>query len=104
MEEDVIKRVLSIYSGLETKLLDEIVKHFKINDEFINSDYWRVEKLEELGVLNNNIVQYIADVTNRTPEEIEKALREVGYRAVNFDNLNKAYNGRVIRNKPIYFN
>lgn len=103
MNDETIKKLLNIYSELETKLLDEIVEHFKINEEFINSDYWRVTKLEELGVLNNNIIKYIAEVTDRTPEEIENALREVGYRALNFDNLNKAYSGRNAKSEPIYF-
>ena len=47
--EEALKKLINMYSELETKLLDEIVKHFNINKEFINSDYWRAEKLEELG-------------------------------------------------------
>ena len=49
MEEDVIKRVLSIYSGLETKLLDEIVKHFKIN----HSEKF-VQKITNIMVYSKN--------------------------------------------------
>lgn len=100
MNDEAIKKLLNIYSELETKLLDEIVKHFKINEEFTNSDFWRVTKLEELGVLNNNIIKYIAEVTNRTPEEIEEALRTVGYEALNMDNLNNAYRGGLLKVNP----
>jgi len=100
MNDEAIKKLLSIYSELETKLLDEIVKHFKINEEFINSDFWRVTKLEELGVLNNNIIKYIAEVTDRTPEEIEEALRTVGYEALNINRLNEAYKGGLLKVNP----
>lgn len=100
MNDEAIKKLLNIYSELETKLLDEIVQHFKINEEFINSDFWRVTKLEELGVLNNNIIKYIAEVTNRTPEEIEEALRIVGYEALNVNRLNEAYKGGLVKVNP----
>lgn len=100
MNDEVIKKLLIIYSELETKLLDEIVEHFKINEEFINSDFWRVAKLEELGVLNNNIIKYISEVTDRTPEEIEKALKTVGYEALNIDRLNEAYKGGLLKVNP----
>lgn len=96
MDEEAIKKLIGIYSELETKLLDEIVKHFKLNDEFINSDYFRLEKLEELGILNQNIVNYIAEVTEKTPEEIEKAMNKIGFEALNINNLNSAYSeGRL---------
>lgn len=100
MNDEAIKKLLNIYSELETKLLDEIVEHFKINEEFINSDFWRVTKLEELGVLNNNIIKYIAEVTNRTPKEIEEALRMVGYEALNINRLNEAYKDGLLKTNP----
>ena len=100
MNDEAIKKLLNIYSELETKLLDEIVEHFKINEEFINSDFWRVTKLEELGVLNNNIIKYIAEVTNKTPEEIKEALKTVGYKSLNINRLNEAYKGGLIKVNP----
>lgn len=100
MNNETIKKLLNIYSELETKLLDEIVEHFKINEEFINSDYWRVTKLEELGVLNNNIIKYIAEVMNKTPEEIKEALKTVGYKVLNINRLNEAYNGGLLKVNP----
>lgn len=101
MNDEAIKKLISIYSELETKLLDEIVSHFNINDEFINSDYWRIEKIAELGLMNNNIVQYIAEVTNKTPNEIRIALNKIGQDALNMNRLNEAYNGGLLKIDPI---
>lgn len=100
MDEEVIKKLLNIYSELETKLLDEIVKHFKINEEFINSDFWRIAKLEELGILNNNIVNYIAEAVNKTPKEIEEALNKIGVDTLNINKLDKAYKDGFIKINP----
>lgn len=100
MNEEAIKKLINIYSELEAKLLDEIVEHFKINEEFINSDYWKAEKLKELGLLNENIVKYISEVTNRSPKEIERALNKIGFDALNINNLNEAYKGGLLKINP----
>ena len=44
--QEAIKPIISIYSQIE---LDIIAEHFKLNEEFINSDYWYLEKLKEMG-------------------------------------------------------
>lgn len=100
MNEEAFKKLINMYSELETKLLSEIVKHFMINEEFINSDYWRLEKLQELGLLNQNIVNYIAKVTKKTPKEIKQAINEIGFDALNINNLNQAYKGGLLKINP----
>ena len=100
MNEEALQRIINSYSELESKLLKEIVRHFKINEEFINSDYWRLQKLEELGLLNKNIVKYIAQETKQTPMEIEKALNTIGFDTLNMNNLNEAYKGGLLEINP----
>lgn len=100
MNEKAFKQLINIYSELEAKLIEELVTHFKVNDKFINSDFWRAEKLQELGLLNENIVKYIAKATNKTPAEIRKALSNIGHSAVRMDELNKAYEGGLVRVDP----
>lgn len=98
--EKAFRKLINSYSELETKLLDEIVSHFKLNEEFIHSDYWRLEKLEELGLLSENIVAYIADTTRKTPNEIKKAIETVGFNNIGMDELNKAYKGGYLQINP----
>lgn len=100
MNDEAIKKLINIYSELESKLLEEIVLHFNINEEFINSDYWRIEKISELGLLNKNIVKYIAEVTNKTPEEIRIALQKIGKDTLNINKLNEAYQGGMLKIDP----
>lgn len=99
-DEGAFRKIINSYSELETKLLDEIVSHFKLNEEFINSDYWRIEKLEELGLLNENIVEYIANATKRMPDEIKKAIETIGFNSIEIDELNKAYKGGYLQINP----
>ena len=97
--EEALSKIINTYSELETKLL-EIVSHFNINEEFINSDYWRIEKLKELGLLNENIVKYIAKATNKNPLEIQSALEKIGFNTLNINNLNQAYKGGYLQINP----
>lgn len=98
--EEALSKIINTYSELETKLLEEIVSHFNINEEFINSDYWRIEKLKELGLLNENIVKYIAKATNKNPLEIQSALEKIGFNTLNINNLNQAYKGGYLQINP----
>jgi len=100
MEEQAFEKIIVMYSELEINLLNEIVKHFKINEEFLNSDNWRMQKLEELGLLNNDIVKYISITTGKTPKEIKKALNEIGVSSANMNDLDKAHKDGFLKIDP----
>lgn len=100
MNEEALKKLLNTYSELEMKLLEELVQHFKINEEFINSDYWRIEKLEELGILNQNIVKYVSQAVEKTPEQVTEALEQIGFNTLNIQNLNNAYDKGLLKINP----
>ena len=100
MEEQAFEKIIAIYCELEINLLNEIVKHFKINEEFLNSDNWRMQKLEELGLLNSDIVKYISTTTGKTPKEIKKALNEIGVSSVNMNDLDKAHKDGFLKINP----
>lgn len=77
-----------------------IAKHFKYNDEFINSDYWRLQKLQEMGLLNEEIEEFLASYTGKAKSEIKKALNEIGKGNFNFNQLNGAYKDGTLKINP----
>lgn len=93
MEEKIqkaIKPILSIYSKIELELIEKIAEHFKINEEFINSDYWYFEKLKELGGLNNETLKLLEEYTGKTRQELLKAMKDIGISSIPVDQLNIA--------------
>lgn len=91
-----IEPLLKMYTKIENDLLVMIAEHFKANAEFLNSDYWRIQKLEEMGLFNEEVIEYLAQYTNSTKEEILKALEEIGYDIFNINKLESAFeNGRL---------
>lgn len=45
--QKAIKPIMSVYAQIELEIIEKIAEHFKLNEEFINSDYWHFEKLKE---------------------------------------------------------
>ena len=88
--QSAIKPIISIYSKIELELIEKIAEHFKINEEFINSDYWYFEKLKELGGLNNETLKLLEEYTGKTKKELAKAMKDIGISSIPVDQLNIA--------------
>ena len=98
--EKAIEPIVKMYSELETELLIKIAEHFKINDEFINSDFWRIAKLNEMGAFNSEVIDFIAKYTKRSKNEIKKALQKVFNDTLDLDTLRSAYKNNQIKVNP----
>lgn len=98
--EKAIKPLIRMYEEIENDLLIKIASHFSINDEFLNSDYWRIKKLQEMGLFNQEVIEYIARYSNKTKEEILKALNEIGIDTMNLDSLNRLFEEEVLKINP----
>lgn len=98
--EKAIEKLIAIYEKIENDLLIEIASHFSFNEEFLNSDHWRIKKLEEMGLFDQDIVNYLARETKHTDKEIKKALSQIGIDTVNLNKLNKLFEDEVLKINP----
>lgn len=96
--QSVIKPILTIYSKMELELIEKIAKHFNLNEEFINSDYWYFEKLKELGGLNNETLKLLEEYTGKTKKELLKAMQDIGVNSIPVDQLNIATQKNALLN------
>lgn len=102
--QNAIKPILSIYSKIELGLIEKIAKHFNLNEEFINSDYWYFEKLKELGGLNNEALKLLEEYTGKTKQELLKAMQDIGVNSVPIDQLNIATQKNALLNPEAIIN
>ena len=98
--EKSLEKIIELYTKIEEEILQEIAGHFLIEDEFQNSDYWRVKKLEELGQFNNRVIEYISKYSKTAQKEIIKAFEEIGINAIDIKRLEKAYKKGLINIDP----
>ena len=102
--QNAIKPIISIYSKLELELIEKIAEHFKINEEFINSDYWYIEKLKELGALNNETLKILEEYTGKTKQELLNAMKDIGINSIPTDQLNIATQKGALLNPETIIN
>lgn len=98
--EKAIKSLLKMFEEIENGLLTKIASHFSIDEEFLNSDHWRIKKLEEMGLFNQEIIDYLSKHTNKTPKEIKKALEEIKIDTLNIGHLNQMYKEGKLKINP----
>ncbi len=100
--QKAIKPIISIYSQIELEIIAKIAEHFKLNEEFINSDYWYFEKLKELGGLNNETIKLLEEYTGKTKQELLGAMKDIGINAIPIEQLNIAtHKGALLNPKLI---
>jgi len=86
-----IQPITQMYNEMETELLIEIASHFKANEELLNSDYWRLQKLDELGLLNQKTIDYISKYSNKSKKALLQAMKDIGYSTYNIKQLDSAF-------------
>ncbi len=102
--QSAIKPIISIYSQIELNIIEKIAEHFKINEEFINSDYWYFEKLKELGGLNNETIKLLEKYTGKTKQELLKAMKDIGINSIPTEQLNIATEKGALLNPQTIIN
>lgn len=72
---DISEPIEKVYIDVANALLINIAKHFKdVGPEATND--WQIQKLSELGQLNKESVQIIADLTGQAPQSVKEALEK----------------------------
>lgn len=102
--QESIKPIISIYNQIELELIERIAKHFNLNEEFINSDYWYFEKLKEMGGLNNETIKLLEKYTRKTKQELLKAMKDIGINAIPIEQLNIATQKGALLNPELIIN
>ena len=103
LEEKIEKAILSLtkmYEEIENDLLIKIASHFSMNAEFLNSDYWRIQKLDEMGLFNQQVIEYISRYSNQTQESVLKALKQIGIDTINYDRLTSLFEDELLAINP----
>lgn len=99
--QKAIKPIMLVYAQIELDIIEKIAEHFKLNEEFINSDYWYFEKLKELGSLDKKTIEILEEYTGRTKQELLKAMKDIGIEAIPTEQIEIANNNGILFNPQI---
>lgn len=94
------EEIIKIYNSLEMALLIDVAKRFDTYDAVGGTLEWHINKLNELGLLNADLIKTVAKYSQKSEEEILKMLNEAGFANLDIDVLNSAYKLGVIHVNP----
>lgn len=80
--QQLAEKVDGTYSDLEAMLMRNIIQHIKDYDQPIDSDSWLLQKLAEIGKLNKENMNIIAQQTGISHTAAERMLQEAAEDAI----------------------
>ena len=75
-QQEAVESVTSLYTDLEERIMQNIIRHIKTWDQPIPSDEWQMERLAEIGKLDKEHIRIIAQTAGLSPTAIERMLEE----------------------------
>ena len=67
----------SVYEDMETLIMQNIIRHIQNYDQPIDSDTWLMQKMAEIGKLNEENIKIIAKAAGLGATTVERMLQEV---------------------------
>lgn len=89
--DTLIQPILNYYSLIEQELLVEVAQRFANYDSVTGALEWQVQKLAELGALNQATIKIIAKYSNLTEAEVKSMLKTAGYSNLDGEAINTAF-------------
>ena len=101
--EDCADDIISLYSKLEDAIVSDIVRRIMKTGQITGSAEWQIKKLQEAGLLYEDILQIIAGMTDSTEAHVKALFEDAGVETVEIDNESYRKVGKVpvdIRQSP----
>lgn len=76
-----------LYVRMETDLIVEIAKYFKVGEVYPDMIDWQASKMQQMGWLRQDAVKAISEVSGRALVEIENVLEAIGLEAIKDDDI-----------------
>lgn len=97
--------IVNIYSALEDKIFNLIIKTLRDTDlseiSQENVLLWQMEQLNKMGVLNENVIGYLSSISDYTSGQLKKLIRSNGSEIVDdIDNELKRMSKRSVPVSP----
>ncbi|MDN6750817.1 MAG: hypothetical protein L0L95_11235, partial [Staphylococcus equorum] len=93
--------IVNVYSALEDKIFNLIIKTLRDTDlseiSQENVLLWQMEQLNKMGVLNENVIDYLSSISDYTSGQLKKLIRSNGNEIVDdIDNELKRMSKRSV--------
>lgn len=77
--------ILNLYSQLEQAILRDIVRRLVKTGDMTAMSVWQAERLQETGMLMDDIIQAVASLTNASAAQVKALFEDAGVRSMQTD-------------------
>ena len=98
--EKAIIPITKMYAEIENDLLELIINDLLIGGEFTNSDIWRIQKLNDMGLFNNKVIEYISKRTNISKKALKTLLEDINVDVYNNSGIEQAFKDGKLEINP----
>lgn len=98
--DNLIQPIVDIYNQLELELLKEIAARLATYDGVSGSLEWYLDKVKDMGILNENAIKIIARYSELSEKAIKEILEKAQYGSFDMSVLGKAYKQKIIPISP----
>lgn len=98
--DKIIQPIVDIYNKLELELLKEIAARLETYDGVSGSLEWYLDKVKEMGILNENAIKIISRYSSLSEKAIKDILEKAQYGSFDLSVIEKAYNKKIIHLSP----
>lgn len=93
--DDCANQLINLYSELENRIIADIVRRLLKTGDVTETAKWEILKVQELGLLYDDVLSLIASQTNKTNAEVKTLFENAGVETVNIDNEKYRKAGKV---------
>lgn len=95
--EALAAELLAIYNAMEQQLIIDVAERFKTYKSVGGSLKWHTQKLDEVGLLNGQLVQTVAEYSGKSRQEIIAMLKKAGFANLDDDTINAAFAAGMVK-------
>lgn len=99
--DELVQPIIDIYNQMELDLIVEIAERFKNYNAVSGSLEWQIEKLNELGALNQSVIKTVAKYSGKSEAQIKEMIEQASMANIDAEALNKAYDNGIIKVDPV---
>lgn len=83
---DCADDVVAAFDELQTRIVCDIARRIVKTGEITDTARWQIAKLQEAGMLYEDVMRSVSQLTDRTTREIDNLFADAGIRSIELDN------------------
>ena len=82
---DAAEDILALYSQLDEAVIRDMVRRMVRMGDVTSATVWQAERLQEAGMLYDDIIRRVAEITDASTAQVQAMFEDAGIRSIEYD-------------------